>query len=95
VSGAAPSPEGTAQAVSYIQQLSRQTGWTPPICLTVASGEPNTKYGFFTRALMRSIAPSHGRTVDVRSDYEFTDWEKVDQFARQFARQATPRRRLA
>jgi menaquinone-dependent protoporphyrinogen IX oxidase len=33
---------------------------------------------------LRSIARKHGREVDVHRDYEFTDWDAVDRFARDF-----------
>ena len=69
---------------ALVHEFSRRTGWIPAIHVAFAGGEPYTKYGLFTRWLMRSIAKKHGRQVDIRRDYDFTDWDAVDRFARDF-----------
>jgi len=80
---------------AFVQQFSRRTGWVPEIHVSFAGGEPYTKYGFFTRWLMRSIARKQGRRVDVHRDYEFTDWKAVDRFARDFIGYATAKQKSA
>jgi menaquinone-dependent protoporphyrinogen oxidase len=92
VSGAAATADGRDQAEAYVRELSRRTGWVPEVFVTIGGGEPYTRYGFFTRILMRSIARRHGRQVDVHTDYEFTDWDAVDRFARDFIRYASAKR---
>jgi len=84
VSGAAATDGGKAEADRYVHDFSRRTGWVPEIHQTVGGAEPYTKYNFLTRILMRSIARKHGRSVDVHRDYEFTDWNVVQQFAQGF-----------
>jgi len=84
VSGSAATPDGREEADGYVHDFARRTGWVPEISAMFSGAEPYTKYGFFTRYLMRSIARKHGRAVDVHRDYEFTDWEAVDRFARDF-----------
>ncbi|HUJ15938.1 MAG TPA: flavodoxin domain-containing protein [Thermoanaerobaculia bacterium] len=69
---------------SYVHEFARRTGWVPELHATFHGGEPYTKYGFFVRWMMRSIARRHGRKVDVHRDYEFTDWASVDRFGRDF-----------
>ena len=68
----------------FVHDFARRTGWVPECSISVAGGEPYPKYGFFTRLVMRSIARRLGRQVDVHQNYEFTDWEAVDRFARDF-----------
>ena len=69
---------------ALVHDFARRTGWVPEIYALLGGAEPYTRYGFFTRMIMRSIARKHGRTVDVHRDYEFTDWDAVDRFARDF-----------
>lgn len=69
---------------ALVHDFARRTGWVPEIYTLVGGAEPYTKYGFFTRMIMRSIARKHGREVDVHRDYELTDWDAVDRFARDF-----------
>jgi menaquinone-dependent protoporphyrinogen oxidase len=95
VSGAASTAAGKEEAENYVYQLVRRTGWAPEIILTIGGGEPYTKYGFFTRMGMRSIAKKHGRIVDVHRDYEFTDWDAVDSFAHDFIRYVSAQRKSA
>jgi menaquinone-dependent protoporphyrinogen oxidase len=78
-----------------VHELVRRTGWAPEIVVTLGGAEPYTKYGFFTRIVMRSIAKKHGRIVDVHRDYEFTDWDAVDRFARDFIEYASAKRKSA
>ena len=84
VSGAAAKPDGKKEADGYVHELARRTGWAPEIVATFGGAEPYTKYGFFTRIVMRSIAKKHGRIVDIHRDYEFTDWDAVERFAHDF-----------
>lgn len=80
---------------AFVHDFARRTGWVPEIHAIFGGGEPYTKYGFFTRMLMRSIAKKHGRAVDVRQDYEFTDWDAVDRFARDFIGYASAKQKSA
>src|SRR5262249_4218420 len=41
-----------------------------------------TRYGWIKRHIMRSIEAKEGRDVDTSRDYEYTDWDAVDEFAR-------------
>jgi menaquinone-dependent protoporphyrinogen oxidase len=83
VSGAARTAEGRPVAVEAAQSFVTRTGWTPDRIELVAGGEPYTRYGFFTRHFMIRYSRKLGRIVDPKCDYEFTDWEQVDRFARE------------
>ncbi|MBS1960606.1 MAG: hypothetical protein JST04_00210 [Bdellovibrionales bacterium] len=44
-----------------------------------------SQYGLFKRVLLHAIAKRAGRETRTDRDYEFTDWEEVKGFARDFA----------
>jgi len=50
----------------------------------VAGALKYTQYDFFTRLLMKRIAKKEGRTTDTSRDYEYTDWNAVRQFVKEF-----------
>jgi menaquinone-dependent protoporphyrinogen oxidase len=85
VSGAASSEAGRTMAEQSARTFVDRTGWTPGQIELVAGGEPYTKYGFFTRWFMVQHAKKLGRIVDPKRDYEFTNWDAVDRFARSLA----------
>ena len=41
-----------------------------------------TQYGWFKRRVMRVIARREGGDTDMTHDHEYTDWQAVEQFAR-------------
>jgi len=60
----------------------RKTGWHPARVELVAGALPYSKYNFLIRYVMRRIAAKEGGDTDTSHDYEYTDWEAVDRFAR-------------
>ncbi len=60
-------------------------GWKPVMTTQVAGALKYTQYGFFTRLIMKSIAKREGRTTDTSKDYEYTDWNAVREFVKEFA----------
>ncbi len=82
VSGAAESEAGRELAESYVQRLFRETGWHADSFVLFGGGVAFTRYGFFTRWMMRRMQLKDGRPADVTRDYDYTDWEEVDRFAR-------------
>lgn len=57
-------------------------GWRPAVVAVIAGRLAYTQYGFLKRLLMRQIARKEGGPTDTSRDYELTDWERVDTFAR-------------
>lgn len=57
-----------------------ETGWKPGKIERIAGALLYTKYDFFKKWIMRSIAKKEGRGVDTGTDYEYTDWNKVKAF---------------
>ena len=77
--------EGGAEARKYVEEFCRETGWTPGMSRSFAGAVCYTKYGFFTRWMMRMISWRTGRPTDTSCDWEFTDWNAVDDFAAEVA----------
>jgi menaquinone-dependent protoporphyrinogen oxidase len=85
VSGSARSEESMPIAQQSANAFLAKTGWTPNRVALFAGGEPYTRYGFFTRFIMKKINKDHGRVVDTKRDYDFTDWNAVTRFALELA----------
>lgn len=83
VSGAARSVESMPLAEENAQKFLATTGWLPDRIALFAGGEPYTRYGFFTRLIMKKLNRERGVVVDTRRDYDFTDWDAVTRFARE------------
>ena len=71
-------------ATAYGQKFSQITHWQPKLLETFAGAVKYTQYGFITRIIMRSIAKKEGRDTDTSQDFEYTDWNKVTEFAEKF-----------
>lgn len=84
VSLAAASPDGRDEARTRAENFMKSTGWLPARVETFAGGLPYTKYGWFTRWLIRKISKAKGLGADASRDYDYTDWSAVDAFARRF-----------
>ena len=57
------------------------TGWTPNAKQIFAGALPYRKYGWFTRMLMKRIVKKGGGDTDTSRNYEYTDWNVVNEFA--------------
>lgn len=95
VSGAASSAAGRPVAEQYVQRLTRTTGWVPDRVALFGGGVPFTRYGFLTRLIMKTLEPRYGREADVTRDFDYTDWDAVDAFARSIAHLPSERRSVA
>jgi menaquinone-dependent protoporphyrinogen oxidase len=62
-----------------------ETGWRPARMFPVAGALTYSKYNFLVRFIMKRIARKEGAPTDTSRDYEFTDWQAVDGFARELA----------
>lgn len=79
VSGAANEKE---IADGYVRKFLKKTAWTPDATLNAGGGYALSRYGIFARFMMRRIIAARG--LDSSRDHEFTDWEAVEAFAREF-----------
>jgi menaquinone-dependent protoporphyrinogen oxidase len=84
VNGTRPesSPEWHADAKKYVGEFLEQTAWEPRWTASFAGKLQYRSYGPITRWIMRSITRSRGGPTDTSQDYEYTDWNAVDRFAK-------------
>jgi menaquinone-dependent protoporphyrinogen oxidase len=61
-----------------------ETGWSPPLRIHFGGALTYSRYGWLKRRLMRWISGRAGGPTDTDHDYEFTDWDQVDQFVENF-----------
>jgi menaquinone-dependent protoporphyrinogen oxidase len=57
-SAASPDPAGRARASTLAERFLTQTGWRPALTASFAGAVPYTRYGVFTRMVMRVSSPS-------------------------------------
>jgi menaquinone-dependent protoporphyrinogen oxidase len=84
VSNASASPAGHDEASEYVARLLQQVHWLPSAVEYVAGAVPFSRYGRFTRWLILRTARQKGLDLDPARDYEYTDWDAVDEFAQRF-----------
>jgi len=69
-----------ADARRMIDVFVQETGWRPAYVLPVAGALSYSKYNFFIKLMMKTIARRAGGPTDTSRDYEFTDWATLDRF---------------
>jgi menaquinone-dependent protoporphyrinogen oxidase len=77
--------ESRAAAHDYLDEFEELTGWTPRIRTTFAGALQYRRYDVLTRLMMRVLMKRAGHPTDTRRDYDYTDWDAVDAFARKCA----------
>ncbi len=87
VSLAAVDSDGDAQAEmqATMDKFARESGWQPSRVEPIAGALVYSQYNFFMRHVMKMISKQHGQPTDTSQDYDFTDWDAVEAFARDFA----------
>jgi menaquinone-dependent protoporphyrinogen oxidase len=78
-----------------VNQFTESTGWLPDRVEMFAGALVYSRYNPLLRWVMKLIVrkQEHGRYTDTSRDYDFTDYEQVDAFAREFAASIEPTRR--
>lgn len=72
------------EAERYIEDFALKTGWKPDLTASFAGALRFRDYNFIKRGLMKSIAEKGGLDTDTSKNFEYTDWEEVEDFAREF-----------
>lgn len=85
LTAAEDSEESVATARSYVDDLLDDTGWQPRRVARVAGAVQYLEYDPMTRLLIRLMMARGGHPTDTSHDYEYTDWDAVDAFARECA----------
>jgi menaquinone-dependent protoporphyrinogen oxidase len=78
-------PETLQAERNFVSNFFITTGWQPQKWAIFPGALLYSKYGWFKKRLMRTIARKAGKTTDTKHDYEFTDWGEVRTFTQEFA----------
>jgi len=84
-SAAGAKEQDQANARRVLVAFLTKTGWHPGTTATIGGAMAFTKYGVFTRMLLKRISRRAGGPTDTSRDYELTDWDQVARFAGEFA----------
>jgi len=76
--------EGRREAVAMPRRFLDSVDWHPAVTKIVAGALLYTHYNFFIRWTMKRIVAAAGGDTDTSRDYEYTDWNDVRAFAREF-----------
>ncbi|MBL8628976.1 MAG: hypothetical protein JNM81_05070 [Rhodospirillaceae bacterium] len=86
VSGASSSgAQGRIEAETFSTPFLAQLNWAPARIEQIAGAFPFTRYAFWKRWMMQYIVRRAGGEAHARKDYAYTDWERVERFALEFA----------
>ena len=77
--------EARREVQRILQRFLDRSGWRPLMTRTVAGAVRYTRYGWVKKWVMKRIAAKAGGGTDTTRDYEYTDWDDVRAFAREFA----------
>ena len=67
----------------YLQKFLQQIPWTPDRVDVFAGALLYTRYRWIDQQMIRLIMTLTGGPTDINKDTEFTDWQRVKNFARQ------------
>lgn len=73
----------TPQTNTYTRKLLAKIAWQPDVAEVFAGALFYPRYGWFDRTMIRFIMKITGGETDTRKEVEYTDWQKVRQFAHQ------------
>lgn len=77
--------ESWAAARETLAEFLADTGFEPDATAVVPGALRYSEYGVLKRFLMKRVVGSAGGDTDTSRDYEYTDWDEVEGFAREFA----------
>ena len=78
------------EARSFAKTFLDATGWRPAFVHHAAGALRYSQYDFFKKWIMRRISRAEGGPHDTTKDYEFTDWDAIDDFVDEAMEKAVP-----
>ena len=84
LSAAQADAAGQRAAEACIDRFLMETDWQPDKTAHFAGALKYSKYGLLKRFIMKRIAKRAGGDTDTSQDYEYTDWNAVVNFTRDF-----------
>jgi menaquinone-dependent protoporphyrinogen oxidase len=82
-------PETRRALDAIIDRFQRSTAWRPDLIKPVAGALLYTRYSWLKRWIMRRIVAKAGGDTDTTRDFEYTNWDDLQKFARTFGRNLT------
>jgi menaquinone-dependent protoporphyrinogen oxidase len=82
-------PKVQRDVVAIVERFQEQTEWRPAVIKHIAGAVMYTRYNWFIRRTMRSIAAKAGGDTDTSRDHEYTDWDDLRAFAETFYQRLT------
>ena len=79
------SDKNTPETNPYIIKFLRKTNWRPDKIAVFAGKIDYPNYTFFDKHIIRLIMYITDGPTDLSKTYEFTDWNRVDQFAKEIS----------
>jgi menaquinone-dependent protoporphyrinogen oxidase len=73
----------TPETNPYVQKFLLKTKWVPDNLAVFAGKIDYPKYNFIDKHMIRFIMWITKGPTDTKNTYEFTDWDKVDSFAKE------------
>ena len=77
------SEKNTPETNPYVQKFLLKTSWVPQRLAVFAGKIDYPKYNFVDRQMIRLIMWITKGPTNIKNTYEFTDWNKVDSFAKE------------
>jgi menaquinone-dependent protoporphyrinogen oxidase len=75
----------TPQTNAYTRKFLLQSPWRPDCCAVFAGALRYPQYRWFDRVMIQLIMRMTGGETDTTKEVEYTDWEQVRRFAKEFA----------
>jgi menaquinone-dependent protoporphyrinogen oxidase len=83
--------EDPPRAQSYVDRFLSKTGWwRPTVTRSFTGAVVYTKYGRLLRWWMKLISRRQGLPTDTSRDWDLTEWNEVERFARELAVRLAP-----
>jgi len=73
--------KNTPETNAYMKKFLETSAWQPQLQAVFAGALLYSKYRWFDKMMIRFIMKMTGGETDTSKDVEYTDWQKVDQFA--------------
>lgn len=77
--------KNTPETNVYTRHYLEKTSWKPDLCSVFAGALLYPRYNFLERAILRLLMSYTGGPTDPTKEYVFTDWDKVEAFAKEAA----------
>lgn len=74
----------TPQGSVYVQTFLKKSPWQPDVIGVFAGALYYPRYRWFDKMMIRLIMTMTGGETDTSKEVEYTNWEKVTQFAKKF-----------